>query len=366
MIVCSYVYVGCYTTPDRDGRGTGINVYELESASGDWTHVQLLETIANPSWQTVGPSGRHLYSVHGGDDFSQVSAYAIDQSSGKLTFLNAQACGSPNPVAIALSPLAPYAVVAGHNAGTVSTLPVNPDGSLGPMSDLVALPGEPGPLPDQDHSRPHDVAIDPTGQHVIVPDKGFDRTHVFRIDASNGKIMPAGHRSVSAAPGAAPRHLAFHPSARFAYQCNEHGSTVTTFAYDPGTGNLDALDVQPTLPVDFAAQNTTAEIHVAPSGRFVYVSNRGHDSIAIFHIDKSTGKLSLVGWERTQGQHPRYFGISPDGGLLYACNLETHTIVTFRVDQERGTLSPTGQVIETGSPSCLAFAGDAIVLPAAR
>ena len=164
--------------------------------------------------------------------------------------------------------------------------------------------------------------------------------------------------------GAAPRHFAFHPNARFAYQCNEIDSTVTTFGYDPATGQLDELEVQTTLPADFSARNSTAEIQVAPSGRFVYVSNRGHNSIAIFAVDEGTGKLTSVGWESTQGEQPRYFALDPAGSLLYAANQASHTIVTFRVDQEHGTLTPTGQVIETGSPVSIVFVG--IVSPMAR
>ena len=353
-----YAYVGCYTTPDREGDGKGIEVYEVDPHSGAWAHVQTLETIGNPSWQTVGPDGRHLYSVHGGDTFSQVSAYSIDLSSGRLTFLNAQECGSPNPVAISVFKEIPYAVVAGYNAGNVAALPVNPDGLLGPMSDLVTLVGEPGPHPtEQDHSRPHHIPIAPDGKFFVVPDKGFDRTYVFRVDPSTGKIVPSEQGSVIAAPGAAPRHFSFHPSAPYAYQCNEINSTITTFGYDAATGRLDELEVQTTLPADFSGRNSTAEIHVAPSGRHVYVSNRGHNSIVVFSIDRQTGTLTPVGWEPTQGERPRYFGISPDGSLLYACNQATNTIVTFRVNRESGTLTPTGQVIETGSPVSIAFAG---------
>ena len=204
-IVAMYAYVGCYTTPDRDGRGNGINVYEMDPQSGAWTHVQLLDGIGNPSWLTVDQSQQHLYSVHGGNGFTQVSAYAIDPSSGKLTPLGSQQCGSPNPVAISISPIAPYAVVAGYNAGKVAALPVNPDGSLGPMSDLVTLVGEPGPHPtEQNVSHPHHIPIDPAGQHFIVPDKGFDRTYVFRVDPANGKIVPSEQASVVARPGRGP------------------------------------------------------------------------------------------------------------------------------------------------------------------
>jgi 6-phosphogluconolactonase (cycloisomerase 2 family) len=356
--VGSYAYVGCYTTPDRDGRGKGINVYEMDPTSGAWTHVQLVEEAGNPSWLTFDQSQQHLYSVSGGNTFSQISAFAVDQASGKLTYLNSQECGSPNPVAVSIFPQMPYAVVAGYNAGKVSSLPVNPDGSLGPMSDIVTLIGAPGPHPtEQNVSHPHHIPIDPSGQHFIVPDKGYDRTYVFRLDPSNGKIIPSAQASVVAKPGAAPRHLAFHPTAPFAYQCNEIDSTVTTFGYDAATGQLDELEVQTTLPTDFSERSSTAEIQVAPSGRFVYVSNRGHNSIAIFAVDQASGKLALVGWEPSQGSHPRFFALSPDGSLLYAANQNSDTIVTFRVDQERGTLSPTGQIIETGSPVSIVFGG---------
>jgi 6-phosphogluconolactonase (cycloisomerase 2 family) len=356
--MANFAYTGCYTTPDRDGHGKGINVYQMDPQTGAWTHLQLVEDVGNPSWLTLDQSQQHLYAVSGGDHFSVVSAFARDPETGKLTYLNSQECGSPNPVAISISTQIPYAVVAGYNAGKVSSLPVNPDGSLGEMSDLVVLPGEPGPHPtEQDHSRPHHIPFDPAGQFFIVPDKGFDRTHVFRLDPSNGKIIPSAQGSIVAAAGAAPRHLAFHPSARYAYQCNEINSTVTTFGYDPATGRLGEIEVQTTLPAGFSERNSTAEIQVAPSGRFVYVSNRGHNSIAIFAVDQGTGKLTSVGWESSQGRQPRYFALDPSGSLLYAANQATHTIVTFRVDQENGTLTPTGQVIETGSPVSIVFAG---------
>jgi 6-phosphogluconolactonase len=354
--VATFAYTGCYTTPDRDGQGNGINVYQMDTATGAWTHVQLLDGIGNPSWLTVSPDGKTVYTVHGGNDFSEVSAFAIQPGSGTLMPLGSQSCGGPNPVAISISPLVPYAVVAVYNAGKVAALPVNPDGSLGPMSDLITLVGTPGPHPtEQNVSHPHHIPIDPTGQHFIVPDKGYDRTYVFRVTAE-GKIVPSEQASVVARPGAAPRHLAFHPTAPYAYQCNEIDSTVTTFGYDAATGRLDELEIQTTLPADFTGRNSTAEIMVAPSGRYVYVSNRGHNSIAIFAADAGTGTLTPVGWEPTQGSQPRYFTFDPSGMFLYAANQASHTIVTFMVDTERGTLTPTGQTIEVGSPVSIVFA----------
>jgi 6-phosphogluconolactonase (cycloisomerase 2 family) len=352
-----YAYVGCYTTPDRHGRGEGIEVFEMDCESGAWTHVQCVDGVDNPSWLTLDASQEHLYSVHGGNDSTTVSAFSRDPASGRLTKLNSEACGSANPVAMTILPNMPFAVVAGYHAGKVSALPLDPDGSLGPMSDIVTLVGTPGPRPGQESSHPHHIPADPAGNYFVVPDKGHDRTYVFRVDPTNGKIVPSAQGSIVAAPGAAPRHLAFHPNRAFAYQCNELDSTVTTFAYDTAAGQLEELEVQTTLPRDFSDVNTTAEIQIPPSGKFVYVSNRGHNTIAIFRVDDATGKLSPVAWEPTQGVQPRFFALSPDGGLLYAANQATDTIVTFRVDRESGTLTPTGQIVETGSPVSIVFAG---------
>ena len=353
-----FAYVGCYTTPDRDGRGDGINVYRMDSDSGEWTHVQLLADIPNPSFLALDARQRRLYCVHGGDTFSQVSAFAIDPASGRLTFLGSQPSGGPNPVALAVDPTDRFLVVANYANGTAAALPIGPDGSLGPASDLVELRGEPGPDPvQQSSSHPHHVAIDPAGRFVLVPDKGLDRVFVFRLDHARGKLVPSDPPAVQAQPGAAPRHAAFHPSLPYAYVINELDSTLTAYAFDGERGLLRALEVVPTLPPTFSGRNTTAEIGVAPSGRFVYGSNRGHDSLAIFAIDGGSGRLTPVGWEPTRGEKPRYFGLDPSGSFLYAANQDSDTIVTFRVDRASGKLAPTGQVVQAGSPVCIAFAG---------
>jgi 6-phosphogluconolactonase (cycloisomerase 2 family) len=296
--------------------------------------------------------------VHGGNDFSQVSAFAIEPSSGRLSLLGSQPSGGANPVALSVDPTDRFLVVANYASGTVAALPIGPDGSLGPASDLVELTGEPGPHPtEQTSSHPHHIAIDPAGRFVLVPDKGLDRVFDFRLEPASGKLVPGEPPSVQARPGAAPRHAAFHPSARYAYVINELDSTLTTYAYDADRGVLRELQVVSTLPPDFAGRNTTAEIAVAPSGRFVYGSNRGQDAIAIFAIDPGSGRLTPVGWEPTQGKKPRYFGLDPSGEFLYAANQDSDTIVSFRVDRAGGMLAPTGQVVRSGSPSCIVFAG---------
>ena len=354
-----YAYVGCYTTPDRDGRGEGINVYRMDPASGAWAHVQLLADVPNPSFLALDHGQRHLYCVHGGDGYSRVSAFAIDPSSGQLTLLGSQPSGGPNPVALAVDLADRFLVVANYANGTVAALPINEDGSLGPAGDLATLTGQPGPHPtEQPGSRPHHVFFDPAGRFVAIPDKGLDRVFLFRLDHPSGKLVPSDPPSVQARPGAAPRHGAFHPVSPHAYVNNELDSTLTTYAYDPDRGVLEPLQVVSTIPPGFTVRNTTAEIAIAPSGRFVYVSNRGHDSIAIFAIDPDSATVTPVGWEPTRGEKPRYFGLDPSGSFLYAANQRSDMIVTFRVDQTSGQLTPTGQVVRTGSPVCIVFAED--------
>jgi 6-phosphogluconolactonase (cycloisomerase 2 family) len=352
-----FAYVGCYTTPDRDGRGEGIGVYRVDPDTGAWTQVQLLRDVPNPSFLALDSRHRNLYCVHGGNDYSRVSAFAIDASSGELTPLGSQECGGPNPVGLSVGPDDAWLVTANYNNGTVGALPLDGEGRIQPLSDLFMLQGEHGPHPtEQTTSHPHHIPYDPARRFFVVPDKGLDRVFVFGVDPETGKIAEGDPPSVQSAPGAAPRHASFQHDGSYLYCINEINSTLTSFAYDGERGGLREVQVVSTLPPDFKERSTTAEIHVAPSGRFVYGSNRGHNSIVIFAVDSATGTLELVGWEPTQGRQPRYFGIDTSGQFLYAANQGSDTIVTFRVDQERGTLTPTGQVIEFGSPVCIVFA----------
>lgn len=353
-----FAYVGCYTTPDRDGRGDGINVYRVDPASAEWRHVQLVADAPNPSFLTVDRTGRRLYCVHGGDTFSHVSAFAIDQDSGRLAFLGDQPCGGPNPVALSVDATNRLLVVANYANGTTAALPILPDGSLGAVSDLRHQTGEHGPHPtEQTVPHPHHIPLDPAGKVALVPDKGLDRVFIYRLDPTNGTLLPADPPSIQSRPGAAPRHAAFHPSAAWAYVINELDSTLAAYAYDAAAATLNERQLVSTLPPGFSGRSSTAEIAVAPSGRFLYGSNRGHDSIVIYSIDSETGALTAIGWESTQGRQPRFFCLDPSGGFLYAANQNSDTIVAFRVNQESGGLTPTGQVVPTGSPVCIVFAG---------
>jgi 6-phosphogluconolactonase (cycloisomerase 2 family) len=259
-------------------------------------------------------------------------------------------------VRLVVDPSNRFVVLANYASGTMAVLPIKPDGSLAPLSDLATVPGKPGPhRTRQEASHPHDALFDRQGRFVVVPDLGLDAVFVYRLDTTSGKLVANDPASVASRPGAGPRHVDFHPTKPYAYVINELDSTITTYRVDAQRGELKPAQVITTLPPDFTGNSTTSEVAVAPSGRFVYGSNRGHDSLAIFAVDENTGVLTSVGWEPTQGKAPRFFAIIPSGTLLYAANLDSDTIVTFRVDQTTGKLTPTGQVVKTPSPSTIVF-----------
>jgi len=350
-----FAYVGAFTTSERKGHGDGINVYRMDPASGTWTHVQQVPLI-NPSFLAVDHAQRFLYSVHA--DLDEVSAYAIDRASGQLTPLNRQSCGGKNPVYLSIDPGNRFIVTANYGAGSVGVVPIEQDGSLGARTDLATLPGEPGPnRKEQASSHPHECPFDRAGRFIVVPDKGLDRVFVFLFDGARGKLMPNEPPFVATREGAGPRHIAFHPSLPFAYVIDELDSTMTTYRFDSDHGSLQPVQVVPTTPPSFTGNNTGAEVAVAPSGRFVYGSNRGHDSIVIFAVDHAQGTLTPVGWEPTQGKTPRFFGLDPAASFLYAANQDSDTVVTFRVNPATGRLAPTGQIVKTGSPVCIIFVG---------
>ena len=352
-----FVYVGCYTTPDRAGTGEGITVYRMDADSSAWTHVQTLGGVANPSFLTLDPMRRFLYCVHGGNDFSAVSAFAIERGTGRLTFLNTQQSGGRNPVSVDVHPTGRALVVASYMDGNVATLPINADGTLAPLNSIVSQTGDPGPdAVEQANPHPHHSPFDPAGRFVAVPDKGLDRTFIYRFDVARDTIAPNDPPFVLAQAGAGPRHIAFHPGLPYAYVINELDATITAYGYDAQRGLLDARQRITTLPPEHTGRSTGAEIAVVPSGRFLYASNRGHDSIAIFAIDEKTGMLTPVGWEPSRGAVPRFFALDPSGQFLYVANQGSDTIVAFRVDPATGRLTPTGDSVRTGSPVCIVFA----------
>ncbi len=350
-----FAYVGSFTTAERKARGDGIHVYRVDPATGAWTHVQHVGDLVNPSYLALSRDQRVLYSVHGDSDFA--TAFELDPKSGEAKLLGRAATGGKNGVRQALDPSGKYLVVANYSSGSVAVLPIGPDGALKDQHQLVQLPGEPGPHKvEQKSSHPHDIVFDPSGRFVLVPDKGLDRVFVFRFDGATGKLTPTEQGSVQSRPGAGPRHLAFHPKLPIVWVLNELNSTMTTYRFDPESGSLKPLQVITTLPTDFTGNSTAAEIAVSADGRYVYGSNRGHDSVAIYSTS-ADGLLSPVGWQSTQGGGPRFIGLDPSGHFLNAANETGDNVVTFKVDAGSGKLTPTGQNIKNGSPVTIVYAG---------
>ena len=348
-----FAYVGGFTTEKRKARGKGVAVFRIDPGSGVWSAVEACDAIPNPHFLALDPTQRFLYSAHG--DGSEAGAYARDPATGRLTFLNRQQTGGDNSSTVYVDQSNRFVVLA--NGPGIAVFPIRPDGSLGNRCELVIPPGEPGPWRKEQHGpHPHQAIFDPTGRFVVVPDKGLDKIHVYRFDAASGKLACCDPPFVKARYGAIPRHIAFHPHAPYAYVVNEMDSTVNAYRWDDERGTLQPFQRIATTPESYVGDNTGAEIAILPSGRFLYASNRGHDSIVIYAVNPQDGTLSHAGWESVQGRKPRFFGLDPDATHLYACNENSHTIVEFRIDQQSGALAPTGQVIETGSPSCIVFA----------
>ena len=348
----SFMYVGSFTAPNR-GRGDGITVYQ-RAGTGRWTQIQIVKDLENPSFLITDQQGRCLYTVH--SDGDHASAYRIDPATGRLALIGHQPTGGQNGVHLAIDATGKALVVANYASGTLAVLPINADGSLAALSDLATLPGTPGPHRiQQPSSYPHHCPFDPTGRFIVVPDKGLDKVFVFRLDAAAGTLAANDPPWVMTRAGAGPRHVDFHPSRPYAYVLNELDSSMTTYRFDAGRGELKPLQIVPTIPDTYTGNNTAAEIAVARSGRFVYASNRGHDSIVTFRIDTANGTLTPVGWEPTQGMTPRYVGLDPAGTTLYAANQASDTVVAFRVNGRTGTLTPTGETLGARTPCTIAF-----------
>jgi 6-phosphogluconolactonase len=348
-----FAYVGCFTTEKRKARGKGVAVFRIDPGTGAWHALEACDAIPNPHFLALDSTQRFLYSAHG--DSSEIASYARDPETGKLTFLNRQQTGGDNSSTVYLDRSNRFVVLA--NGPGIAVFPIQPDGALGSRCELMIPPGEPGPWRREQHGpHPHQAIFDPTGRFVVVPDKGLDKIHVYRFDAASGKLQPCEPPFVKARYGAIPRHIAFHPHAPFAYVVNEMDSTVNAYRWDNVRGTLEPFQRIATTPENYVGDNTGAEIAILPSGRFLYASNRGHDSVVIYAVNAQDGTLKHVGWESVQGCKPRFFGLDPDARHLYACNENSHTIVEFRIDQHTGALTSTGQVIETGSPSCIVFA----------
>jgi 6-phosphogluconolactonase len=353
-----FVYVGTYT--EEGSKSKGIYAYRFDPAAAEITALGLVAETINPSFLAVHPNHRFLYAVnevgkYNGQSSGAVSAFAIDRRTGKLTLLNQVPSRGADPCYITVDKTGKYVLVANYTGGSVAVFPVLEDGRLGEASAFVQHQGH-GTNPErQEGPHAHSIDLSSDNHFALVDDLGLDQVISYRFDAVKGLLTANEPAFAKVDPGAGPRHFAFHPSGKFAYVINEMHSTVTVFAYDGDRGTLRSTQTISALPRDFKGQNDDAEVQVHPSGKFLYASNRGHDSIAVFAIDPNKGTLTPVEDVPTKGKTPRSFEIDPAGSFLFAENQKSDNIVVFRIDAGTGRLTPTDKVLEVGSPVCVKF-----------
>ncbi len=352
------VYFGTYTGK----KSKGIYVSRLDTATGKLSAAELAAETISPSFLAAHPRGGFIYAVNEVSDFAgkktgAVGAFAIDPATGKLSLLNQQSSVGPGPCHLVTDKAGKNVLIANYGGGSVAVLPVGKDGALQPASSFIQHTGTSVDKSRQEAPHAHGIYLDSANRFAYVPDLGLDKVVVYRFDAGTGTLTANDPPSGSVAPGAGPRHFAFHPKGRFAYIINEMACTVTAFACDPKRGALTELQTLSTLPAGESVKPgySTAELYAHPSGKFLYGSNRGHDTIVGYAIDGRSGKLTLIEHTPTQGKIPRSFGIDPTGKWLLAGNQNSDTVVVFGIDATTGRLTPTGQTIEVGAPVSFAF-----------
>jgi 6-phosphogluconolactonase len=365
MSTRGWIYVGTYTEPIRfgtgkilQGKGKGIYVYRL-ATSGAMTLCDVTEAGPNPSYLAFDPSRRFLYAVNELKEFESapsgaVSAFSVDPDSGKLTFLNRKPTHGTDPCHLTVHRTGRYVLIANFMSGSVCVLPIGEDGCLGDATDFVQHQGSSVDPARQAGPHAHAVTLDDAGRYAFVPDLGIDRVMTYRFDTDRGKLESNDEPWVEVAAGAGPRQLVMHPHRPYAYLINELNSTMTAFRHDGG-GRLREIQTLSTLPKGFVGTSTCAEVQISPSGEFLYGSNRGHDSIVIYAINRRDGMLTCIGHESTQGKTPRNFAVDPAGELLLAANQDTDSVVAFRLDSASGELIPTGHSTDVPTPVCVKF-----------
>jgi 6-phosphogluconolactonase len=349
------MYIGTYTR----GKSQGIYAWRFSPASGNLTPLGLVAETANPSFLAIHPTRPLLYAVGemygSGAEGGAVSAFTIDRKSGKLTPLNKVSSQGGGPCHLNVDRTGKSLLVVNYGTGSTAAYRIQQDGSLTEATSVIQHSGSSVNPKRQSGPHAHSVNLSPDNRFAFVADLGLDQVLVYRLDPAKGLLEAHNPPFAKVNPGAGPRHFAFHPSGRFAYVINEIQSTVTAFSYDAKAGVLKEIQTVSTLPAGFSGNNSTAEVQVHPSGRFLYGSNRGHDSIAVFSLDPSKGTLTLLENTPTQGKTPRNFGIDPTGGYLFAANQNTDNIAVYRIDAKTGKLTATGQMLEAGAPVCVKF-----------
>lgn len=351
------VYIGSYTNKAK----TGITMLDLDTHTGALTGKRSVYEGPNPTYLVLSSDYRYLYAANeidnfGGQKAGAVSAFAVDAATGSLRLLNQQSTVGDGPCHIDVDKHNKIVVVANYGGGSVASFPVEEGGKLGQAATFVQHEGKSVDPARQEGPHGHSFTLDGSNRYGFACDLGLDKIFVYKLNAETGTIVENDPPFATVSPGSGPRHIAFTPNNHFAYVCNEMLSTITGFAYDSTTGTLKSLETLSTLPSNYHEKgNSTAEIQVSPDGHFVYVSNRGHNSIAIFAINQQTGRLTSVGHQSTEGRTPRCFKIEPSGNWMLAANQDTDNVVVFKVDRKTGKLSPTGHTAHISMPVCVQY-----------
>ncbi|HEX3821055.1 MAG TPA: lactonase family protein [Candidatus Sulfotelmatobacter sp.] len=355
-------YVGTYT--NDNGKSTsskGIYAYHFDPATGQVTSLGLAAETTNPSFVAPHPSGRYLYAVneignYNGPNSGGVSAFSIDQATGKLTFLNEVPSRGADPCYITVDRTGKYVLVANYTGGSVAVFPILPGGKLGEASAFIQHTGHGANPQRQEGPHAHSIDLSPDNRFAFVDDLGLDELLTYKFDSAKGTLTPTDPPFAKLDAGSGPRHFALLPNGKFAYVVSEIKGTVTAFAHDANAGTFRPMQTLTTLPKDFKGEIEDAEIEIHPSGKFLYASNRGDDNeIAIYKIDQDNGTLTPVGHVPTGGKTPRNFEIDPSGKFLFAENANSDNIVIFRIDQATGKLTATGEKVDVPSPVCIRF-----------
>lgn len=348
------VYIGSYA----DAKADGIHQFTLDLATGAFTRAGGTSGVANPSFVAISPDHKYLYAIgevgsFNGKKGGSVASFSIDPKTGALTLINQQTSGGDGPCFITADRAGKCVLVANYGGGSVESIPTS-DGKLGEPGSFIQHQGSSVNKSRQSEPHAHSINVSPDNRFAFAADLGLDKILVYRLDAEKGTLTPNDPPFAEIPPGSGPRHFAFHPSGKYAYVCGEMTSTVHAMTYDADKGVLKVVQSLGTLPEPVKG-NSTAECQVHPSGKWVYVSNRGHDSIAVFKVDESTGHLTAVGHQSTGGKVPRNFGVDPTGKFLIAANQNSDNVVVFAIDEKTGMPKPTGNEVKVPKPVCVKF-----------
>lgn len=354
-------YVGTYTQDNgKPTASKGIYAFRYDAANAQITSLGLAAETTNPSWVAPSPDGKFLYAAnelgnYKGPNSGGISAFSVDKTTGKLTFLNEMPTRGADPCYVSVDRTGKYVLVANYTGGSVAVFPILADGKLGEATAFVQHTGHGPNAQRQEAPHAHSIDLSFDNRFAYVDDLGLDELLVYKFDSAKGTLTPNDPPFTKVDAGAGPRHFVLHPGSRFAYVITEMGRSVTVFSNDPVAGKLQAVQTLSTLPRDFSGRNDDAEIRMHPSGRFLYASNRGQDTIVVYSIDQDNGRLTKLGSVPTGGKEPRNFEIDPTGTLLFAENQNSNDIVVFKIDASTGNLTPTGKTLNVGAPVCIKF-----------